>query len=97
MIEKIEKLLKSSNREDQIIGVTLAYSNLGKEWCQDNLTGDGSKGRFPSHHKLVLLFDTCDIVLGSYYIEYLDEGCSDFAILDLKTKTNDKHKTTSES
>lgn len=86
-MENIIKLLKSKVKEDQIIGVTMAYSQLGEEWCRKNFTGVYTKGKYPSEHRLMLDFDTCSIVLGNSYIEYFpSEENTTFDRLNLKTQ-----------
>ncbi len=64
--EKIIKLLKSPNTEDQMIGVNLAVTKLGKNWCKDNFMAT----RFPSKSNILIKYSDFEIFVGNDYIEF---------------------------
>lgn len=73
--EKIDKLLRSNNLDDTVLGIILAYHNFGLKWIQDNFV----HCKYPSREiwksvsgsRYIKLPGTegC-ILIGSGYIEY---------------------------
>lgn len=75
--EKIDKLLRSNNLDDTVLGIILAYHNFGLKWIQDNFV----HCKYPTREicKGVLRYIKLPgtegyIFIGSRYIEYKQFG-----------------------
>jgi len=72
--DKIEKLLRSNNPDDQILGAILALNTFGREWCAKNFTNMTHVDKlYKSTSNIVLDFDKFVIFLGTSFIEYWDD------------------------
>lgn len=101
-LETINKLLKSSNNDDLILGVYMAYTHLGEEWCRNNFIEGSCSTHFPypCHKDIMISLDTCNIYLGSHYIEYVPGHklkWENRGYLKINMKINDTNKELSES
>src|SRR5690348_8204150 len=91
--ETIIKLLKSSNIEDKLLGVTLAVDVLGQEWCRKAFKTQDYIANRRKDELYELLYDDFTILMGYYYIQYVpqtqDKPSNNF-IKIINNKTNVK-------
>lgn len=63
---RIKKLLESPNKEDKLLGVTLAVSHFGEEWCIANFKREA----YRCSNNVLLDCGHFQIWLGHSFIEY---------------------------
>ena len=69
--ETIIKLLKSSHKDDKLLGVTLAVEVFGIQWCKENFIRD----KYKSKEQVLIKYDDFDIFIGPSFIELYAEDC----------------------
>ena len=69
--ETIIKLLKSSNKDDKLLGVTLAVEVLGRPWCKNHFIRD----RYKSCEHILIKYDDFDVFIVPSFIELYAEDC----------------------
>lgn len=76
--DKIGKLLRSNNLDDQILEVNLAVIHRGRHWCRHNFVNPHHQNYRNKGYKwhdgdTVLDYGTFKILMGGIFIEYWDK------------------------